>query len=418
MLLKFTYLLSLFFISLSFCQSALPVWPQWQGPNRDSVTLETGLLKEWPVGGPVLLWSADGCGKGYSSVAVTEKMIYTAGTMNNQTYVMAFDMSGKLVWKTVNGDQWKAVKMPWANSYDGSRATPTVDDGIVYHLNDLGLLSAFDAQDGKLKWSVDLPKKFDAVCPDYGYTESVLIDGNQLICSPGGKNGYMVALGKKTGVEIWTNKDIADKTAFASPILFTDKGIRQVVTLTEKSIIGVAADTGKLLWRYPFTNKRQNNIPTPIYSKGYLFATTGYGGGSVLLKLNVTDKKITVDKVWQNGLLDNIHGGVILCDGYLYGSSNEKPAWVCLDFLTGEEKYRDKTLGQGSLVYADGMMYCLTERGTMVLVPCVAKEFKPTGTFEVPKNSTGLYWAHPVVCNGRLYIRHDDKLFTYDIAKK
>jgi outer membrane protein assembly factor BamB len=188
--------------------------------------------------------------------------------------------------------------------------------------------------------------------------------------------------------------------------------------MTEEAIIGVAADTGKLLWRYPFTNKRKNNIPTPIYSKGYVFTSTGYGGGSVLLKLNAKGDKVSVDKVWQNTLLDNIHGGVILRDGYLYGSSNEKPAWFCLDFLTGEEKYRDKSIGQGSLMYADGMIYCLGERGTMLLVPCTPKEFKPTGRFDVPKGGTGLYWSHPVVCNGRLYLRHDDKLFVYNIAKK
>jgi outer membrane protein assembly factor BamB len=417
--LRFIFIITIIIITISICLSASPTWTQWQGLNRDSISTETGLLKEWPEGGPALLWTAEGCGKGYSSVAVTEKMIYTAGTMKNQTFVMAFDMAGKMKWKTVNGEQWKpGATMFWAASYDGARATPTVDNGIVYHLNDLGLLSALDAENGKLKWSANLPKQFESKWPDFGYTESVLIDGNKLICYPGGKKGYMTALNKKTGAVIWSNKDIGDNPAFASPIIFTDQGIRQVVTMTEEAIIGVAADTGKLLWRYPFTNKRKNNIPTPIYSKGYVFTSTGYGGGSVLLKLNAKGDKVSVDKVWQNTLLDNIHGGVILRDGYLYGSSNEKPAWFCLDFLTGEEKYRDKSIGQGSLMYADGMIYCLGERGTMLLVPCTPKEFKPTGRFDVPKGGTGLYWSHPVVCNGRLYLRHDDKLFVYNIAKK
>ncbi len=396
-----------------------PTWPQWQGPGRDAISPETGLLAQWPDGGPALLWTATGCGKGYGSMAVTEGMIYTAGTMENQTFVLAFDKNGKLKWKTANGEQWKAgAKMTWAASYDGARSTPTVDDGLVYQLSDLGLLTAFDAQTGKVKWSVNLPKQFDATYPDFGYTESVLIDGARLICSPGGKKGYMVALDKKTGAVVWANTDIGDNAAFASPILFTDQGIRQLMTLTEEAIISVAADTGKLLWRYPFTNKMKNNIPTPIYSQGYVFASTGYGGGSVLLKLSALDGKVAVSKVWANTLLDNIHGGVILHDGYLYGSSNAKPAWVCLNFLTGEECYREKGVGMGSLLYADGMLYCLGERGAMALVPCTPKAFAPVSRFDVPKGGDGLYWSHPVVCGGRLYLRHADKLYAYDVAKK
>ena len=353
-------------------------------------------------------------------MAVSGGMIYTAGTMNDQTFVMAFDGAGKLQWKTANGAQWKPGQhMPWAASYDGARSTPTVDAGAVYQLSDLGLLTAFDAQTGKIIWSVDLPKQFDAPCPDYGYTESVLIDGPRLICSPGGSKGYMVALDKKTGAMLWANTTIADPTAFASPILFSEQGIRQIVTLTENNIIGVAADSGRLLWKYPFTNHMKNNIPTPIYSPGYVFASTGYGGGSVLLNLNTHDGQVSVSKVWANTLLDNIHGGVILRDGYLYGASNAQPAWVCLNFLTGEQCYRIKALGgMGSLLYADGMLYCLGEHGAMALVPCTPKAFAPSGQFQVPQGGQGLFWSHPVVCGGRLYVRHNDNIYAYDIAKQ
>jgi len=346
-------------------------------------------------------------------------MIYTAGSLEKQSYVLAFDLSGKLKWKTANGGQWKAEeRMPWALSFDGARSTPTVDGETVYHLSDLGTLSAFDAQTGKVRWSLDLPTQFDAVVPGYGYAESVLIDGNHLICTPGGKKGFMVALDKRTGAVLWTNTEVTDRAAYASPILFTDQGIRQLVTLTEAAIIGVAAETGKLLWRYPFTNMRKNNIPTPIYQQGYVFASTGYGGGSVLLKLKVDAGKVSVSKVWANTLLDNIHGGVILRDGYLYGAANDKPAWVCLNFLTGEEVYREKGVGQGSLLYADGMLYCLGERGTMALVPCMPKNYLPVSQFDVPQGGSGLFWAHPVVCGGRLYIRHADKLYAYAISRE
>lgn len=391
-------------------------WPQWNGPQRDNISTETGLLKQWPEGGPKLLWTATGCGKGYSSVAVTEQAIYTAGTSTDGTFVVAFDLAGKLKWRTPNGRQWEAPpKMTWAKTYDGSRATPTVDDGLVYHLNETGRLTAFEAGSGAVVWSVDLPRQFGAEVPDYGYSESVLVDGEKLICYPGGTNGFMVALDKKTGAPLWVNRDIGEGAAFASAVLAADLSPRQVITLTPAAIIGVDALTGKLLWRYPFTNKRENNIPTPIYSKGYVFASTGYGAGSVLLKLTGDGTNAAVSKVWANTELDNVHGGVVLVDGCLYGASHEKPAWLCLDFATGRRRYRDPGVGMGSLTYADGMLYCLGERGTMGLAPCTPERYELAGRFEVPKAGGGLYWAHPVVCGGRLYLRHADCLYAYDV---
>jgi outer membrane protein assembly factor BamB len=317
-------------------------------------------------------------------------MIYTAGTTNRQTFVLAFDKSGALKWRAPNGTPWEAgTNMPWARNYAGSRATPTVNDGRVYHLNETGLLSAFDAASGTLVWSIDILKQFDAACLDYGFTESVLIDGDRVICCPGGRKGFMVALDKKTGSLAWANTEVTDGAAFASPILAEDSGIRQIITLTEEAVIGVDASTGKLLWRYPFTNKRKNNIPTPIYHKGYVFATTGYGSGSVLLKLTVEGSSVSAASVWSNAELDNVHGGVVLVNGFLYGSSHEKPAWICLDFLTGQPRYREKGVGMGSLTFADGMLYCLGERGTMALVPCMADRYSIVSRFEVPRGGEG-----------------------------
>ena len=391
-------------------------WPQWGGPRRDNVSTETGLLKQWPEGGPTLIWTATGCGKGYSSVAVTEQAIYTAGTSTDGTFVIAFDLEGKTKWRAPNGRQWAApTNMPWARSYDGARATPTVDDGLVYHLNETGRLTAFDARNGAVVWSVDFLRQFGAEVPEYGYTESVLIDGDNLICYPGGTNGYMAALNKKTGGTVWVNRDIRDVTAFSSAILAVTPASRQVVTLTTPAIIGVDAVTGKLLWRYPFTNKRENNIPTPIYSKGYVFASTGYGAGSVLLRLTQDGATASVSRVWTSTELDNAHGGVVLVDGFLYGAAHEKPAWICLDFATGQLRYRDKGVGMGSLTCADGMLYCLGERGTMALVTCTPERYGLVSRFDVPKGGEGMYWAHPVVCGSRLYVRHADRLFAYDV---
>jgi len=415
-----TLLLLLCFVTVSgVCFAGEWTWPQWQGPERNSVSKETGLLKEWPKGGPTLLWTAAGCGKGYSSMAVTGRMLYTAGTSNDQTYVLAFDLAGNLKWRMPNGKPWAASPdMSFAKAYDGARATPTVNDGLVYHLNETGHLSAFNAEDGKLVWSLNLLSEFGAKVPDYGYAESVLIDGDKLICYPGGTKGYMAALNKKTGSVIWANTNINLAAAFSSAILAEDQGVRQIITLAETHIIGVNADTGDLLWRHPFTNKRQNNIPTPIYDKGSVYASTGYGSGSIRLKLGVEGKKVTVSQVWANAELDNVHGGVVLMDGFLYGASHEKSVWLCLNAETGQRQWREAGVGNGSVVYADGRLYCLGERGTMALVTCTPKGYELAGSFEVPKGGEGMRWAHPVVCNGRLYIRHADHLYAYDIRAK
>ena len=279
-------------IGSDMSQAGEATWPQWQGTQRDNISTETALLKVWPEGGPTLLWTASGCGKGYSSVAVKDQTIYTAGTTNGETFVTAFDLAGRTKWRSPNGKWWQAdPKMTWARSYGGARGTPTVNDGLVYHLNETGGLSAFDARTGTVVWSLDVSRKFEAKCPDYGYTESVLIDGDRLICCPGGAKGFMVALDKKTGSNMWVNTELTEGVGFASPILADDKGVRQIITLTEENLIGVDVSAGKLLWRYPFTNKRKNN----------------------------------------------------------YGAANEKPAWVCLDFETGQRRYRERGIGMGSV---------------------------------------------------------------------
>jgi len=405
-------------VAAGICLAADPTWPQWRGPRRDDCSTETGLLKQWPAGGPRLRWSAAGCGVGYSSVAVTKDLIYTAGTSNQVTFVVAFDHAGTPRWRSAIGPGWEAgTQMPWAASYDGTRSTPTVDKGFVFQLSDCGLLAAFNAMDGSPVWSVDLLARFDAPCLDYGFTESVLVDGDRVICCPGGRKGLMAALDRKTGSTVWAATNSGDAASFSSPILVEDQGFRQIVALTENHIIAVDAGAGRLLWRHPFTNERKNNISTPIYRKPYLFASTGYGAGSVLLKLAPQGTDMTATVVWTNAALDNAHGGVVMVDGFLYGASHRKPAWVCLEFETGRERYRDPGVGMGSITYADGMLFCLGERGTVALVKCMPATYTELARFDLPKGGRGQFWAHPVVCGGRLYIRHDDRLFAYDIKE-
>jgi outer membrane protein assembly factor BamB len=283
-------------------------------------------------------------------------------------------------------------------------------------LGEMGRLAAFDYKTGKEIWNVELRDKFDAEIPEYGYSESVIIDGDRLYCNPGGKKGYTVCLDRKNGNLIWANTEIQEPVGNNSSIIFEHGGYRQIAGVTSKSIYGLDTKTGKLLWFMEYENSRENNIADPIFHDGYIFASSGYGKGSILIKLKVSGSKIIPETVWQTELMDNLHGGVILHDGYLYGSGHNARGWFCLDFMTGKEMW--KSDGIGSVTYADGMLYCLDERGIMTLVTATPEKYDAVSTFEVPSGGKGMHWAHPVVCGGRLYIRHTDKLFVYDVKGK
>lgn len=390
-------------------------WPSFHGPDRTNKSLETGLLKEWPEEGPGLAWSVSELGEGYSTVSIAEGYLFTAGIIDKTTYVFAFDLNGKLIWKKPNGQSWETTRS-WATGYTGSRSTPTYDNRVVYHLGELGQLTAFDYRTGNEIWSINLREQFDAEIPEYGYSESIYIDGDHLYCNPAGKKGYIVCLDKNNGELIWTNTDVPGNVGFSSSVLFDHGDYRQIVGMSSNSVYGVDSKTGKLLWVVNFENDRSNNVSDPIVYNGYVFASSGYGKGSILIKLTRSGNNITPEIVWQTDLMDNHHGGILLHNGYVYGSGHNARGWFCLDFLTGKQIW--KSNGKGSLTYADGMLYCLDERGRMTLVTATPEKYDAVSTFEVPNGGKGMYWAHPVVCNGRLYIRHTDKLFVYDIKGK
>ena len=402
-------------ISPSALGAAKREWPCFHGPKRDNKSTETGLLKTWPDGGPELLWTAPGLGKGYSSVSIADGLIYTAGMVGKQTSVFALDMEGKQKWRTPNGQSWEAT-MRHAVAYAGSRGTPTHDDGLVYHLGENGRIAALDAKTGQEAWHLDLLKQFNAKTAKYGLAESVLIDGDRLICCPGGTRGYMVCLEKKTGKEVWANADIKGPVGYCSPVIAKFGGFRQILSMSAEELFGVDAKTGKLLWRVKHGNKRKNSATDPIFFKGYVFASTGYGKGSTVVRLKPVEGGIKAERVWASKLMDNHHGGVVLLDGYLYGSGHQSRGWFCLDLLTSRAAWNSR--GKGSLTYADGMLYCLEEGGRMALAEATPEEFRIVSSFNVPKGGAGLHWAHPVVCGGRLYVRHADKLFAYDIRAK
>lgn len=388
-------------------------WPQWRGPNRDGISKETGLLKEWATDGPPLLWTARGMGPGYGSVAVANGLIYTAGNVGSEMKMTAVSLDGKIKWQESCGPAFRG-------GYAGSRGTPTIEGGRAYYETPDGNVACLDAATGRQVWSVNVGQKFRAQKIGWALSESVLIDGDNVICTPGGRDAGVVALNKNTGDTVWVCKELSDKAGYSSPIAFEFRGVRQIVQMTGHAAVGIHARTGRLLWRHPHKTAHDANIPTPIFYKGTVFIDSGYGSGGGLLKLDVSSSRASVSQPWRTRDLDNHHGGVVLVDGYLYGSShsNQGGKWVCVDIRTGRTMHTGSGVGKGSVTYADGMLYTLNEKGTMGLVPATPRGHKVVGQFQLPRGGSGQSWAHPVVCGGRLYIRHGDALHAFDIKAK
>jgi outer membrane protein assembly factor BamB len=389
-------------------------WPRFHGHDFLNKSTETGLLSAWPEAGPSLAWQVAGIGEGYSSVTIADGLIYTSGKSENQTYVYAFGMDGKLVWKKPNGTAWD-VQVAWASTYNGSRSTPTYDDGVIYHLSEAGRLSAYNSKTGDLIWARELTRDFQAEIPMYGFSESVTIDGNSLYVRPGGKTGFQVCLNKITGETIWVNNEIPGSCGYNSLVIKDLLGYRQVIGASSNCYYGVDSKTGKLLWKVDFENKYGVNSNDAIVFNEFIFLSTTQKG-CMLIKLSLSGQEIITDMVWQTELMDNYHGGFVLHDGYVFGTGTSARSWFCLEFQTGRQMW--KMPGSGSLTYADGTLYLYDEKGTMKLVKATGDHFENTGEFKVPAGGKGPYWAHPVVCGGRLYLRHDDTIFAYDIANK
>jgi outer membrane protein assembly factor BamB len=390
-------------------------WPCFHGADRSNRSNETGLLKSWPEGGPSLLFTISGLGEGFNSTSIGGGLIYTAGKTGDQSWIFAFDMNGKLVWKKRSGEPWK-VTVSWASSYNGPRSTPTYDNGVVYHLSETGKLSAYKSKDGSVIWTRDLPKDFSAEIPMYGYAESVRVEGDNLYVRPGGQKGYQACLDKKTGKTIWATTGISGDYGYSSTIISDFGGFHQILGSSNTCYYSMDAKTGKILWIADFRNKYEINCTDPIVYNDYVFMTSGEGKGCMLIKQKKTANGITTEKVWETQLMDNYFGGVLLYNGYLFGCGSDARGWYCIDFMTGKQMW--KTNGEGSLTFADGMLYLYDVKGIMKLVKASPEKFDKTGEFKVPKGGEGPYWAHPVVCGGRLYLRQADKIFVYNIASK
>ena len=382
-------------------------WPRFHGPKGDNLSTETGLLRQWPKDGPRLLWTAKGLGPGYASVAIAGGTIYTTGNHKDQSTVFALDMAGKILWQSPCG-------AGWTGSYPGMKATPTVEDDRLYIETPHGIVSCLNAKTGRPIWSVDILKEFEGKNLQWALAESILLDGPRAICCPGGNKGSVVALDKMTGKTVWAAKSTGDNAGYATPTLVEYQGLRIILNMTAKALIGVNADDGDLLFRHPHETSYDVNATTPLFYDGQVFITSGYGSGGEMLRIKVDGKKASLEKLWDAKQLDNHHGGVILLDGCIYGCSYG-PKWICLDWQTGKVLYAERGVGKGSLTYADGMLYTLSEKRAMGLVEANPKAHKVVSQFKLPPGGEGESWAHPVVCGARLYLRHGDALFCYQV---
>ncbi|MCP4710404.1 MAG: PQQ-like beta-propeller repeat protein, partial [Planctomycetes bacterium] len=390
-------------------------WSQFRGPNRDGKSVETGLLKQWPDGGPKLLWATkEDLGKGWSHPVIANDTIYTLGNFRQDGILFALDMDGQLKWKKTYGPEWYRTR-------PGTRSVPTIDGDRIYFFSGVGTLYCYDAKNGEQKWVFEAAEKYQGTPPRWAYAESPLIAGDVVFCTPGGKLATMVALNKITGEVIWETKELTDGSAYCSPILINHGGNKIIVTMTNKGVVGIDPASGKLLWKDPFAEYMDarmgsTNPVSPTYHDGFIYTTAGYDAGGALLKLSPDGASVT--RQWVDTTLDNHHGGVIIKDGYIYGSnflSNTEGNWCCLEFKTGKVMYETTWNNKGSMIYADGLLYCYDdERGNLALVKPDPAGFEVVSSFQITQGS-GEHWAHPVICDGRLYIRRGKSMMAYDI---
>ena len=381
-------------------------WPGWRGPTRDGRSADTGLLKAWPAEGPALLWKAEGIGKGYSSVAAVGDTVYATGDVGEELTIFAFDANGKERWRLAQGPAF-------TKSYGGSRSTPVVDGNRLYVIGGNGLVTCHDTETRKLLWQREL-KEFGGRPGGWGYSESALVVDDKVVVTPGGKTG-LVALNKLTGEDVWRS-DAEFSAHYASAIAIREGGATLVVQGTGAGLVAVDAKDGKKVWSNGFSGGNTANCPDPVYGEGFLFWANGYGKGGICFQVERKDGAWSFTELWQTRDMVNHHGGYIIDKGHVYGNHNG--GWSCIELKTGAAKWKDaKGVGKGSIAFADGMLYLFGERaGRAGLAAANPEAFAMSGEMSVAGD--GPSWAHPVVANGRLYLRYDTNLYCFDIKAK
>jgi outer membrane protein assembly factor BamB len=392
-------------------------WPGWRGPNRDGISTEAGLLKAWPRGGPKLLWSVDGLGGGYSTPSVADGKLYVLGDHKGEEYVHALKVpGGKKLWSVKIGKIGENRDCP---PYPGPRSTPTINDGLVYALGSDGDLVCLKVDDGKVVWRHHLEKDFKGNRSEWAYAESPLIDGERLICTPGGPIAAVMCLNKKTGKVIWkTPMEVPNQASFSSPVIGYAGKRKTYVVWMGPALVGFDAATGKQLWRYR-KNTGGVNAMTPIVHDGHVFSSAAgdeTAGGDALLKFAPTKDGVDVKQVYLKDGMKNFHGGAVRIGESLYGTG--KSGLVCLDWKTGKVRWKNRSVGSGSIIAAGGCLYVRNGQGVVALVEVNEKEHKELGRLRQPKRSKLNAFAQPVVANGVLYLRDGDLLFAYDVAEK
>jgi outer membrane protein assembly factor BamB len=391
-------------------QSVSSDWPQWRGPDRNGLSKETGLLSQWPRSGPPVAWSAAMLGAGYGSIAVQGDRVYVQGMRNRQSVVSTLNRAdGKLVWVRILGPAGDNDRGP------GPRGTPTIDGDRVYALSETGDLACLRAADGTVIWQRNILKEFKGGNPYWLLSESPLIDGDRVIVTPGGRGAGVVALDKMSGKTVWVSKDLSDGAGYSSPIVADVGGVRTIMTFTADAGVGVRASDGKLMWRNTSPSNGTANIATPVYSDGKVFYTSSYGTGGALLGLRASGNEVRAQEIYFTRDMKNHHGGVVLVNGYIYGYNDS--ILTCLEFASGKMVWRDRSVGKGAVTYADGHLYILSEVNVVGLVEATPAGYREKGRFSIADQGLPS-WAHPVVSGGRLYIRNQGTLTSYDVRAR
>jgi outer membrane protein assembly factor BamB len=392
-----------FIISTSFAQEVL----QFRGANRSGTYKESNLLKSWPVTGPNLLWEYEGIGNGYGSPAITSKNIFIEGEIDTMNYLFALDLSGKIQWKTKIGKEWVI-------NYPGVRTTPSIENDLIYISTGWGKVTCIEASSGKEKWSVDMIKEFHAKQITFGFSESVLVEDNKVYISPGSADTSVVALDRFTGKTLWISKTLGEKTAYCSPLLIKLQARNILVTFSAHALLGIDTKDGKLLWSHKQESQGDVHVNTPLYENGNIYYITSDGNGSVKLKLS--DDGTSITQVWRNPMCDNAFGAFIKVNDYIYTSGYEKRVYYALDANSGTITDSVK-FDRGAIISADNLLYLYNERGQVGLFSPNGPKLEQISSFKITKG-TKAHYAHPVICNGILYIRHGKSLLAYDIKNK
>jgi len=381
---------------------------QWRGADRSGIYDETGLLKEWPLEGPKLLWNFDGLDKGYSSVTIAGGKIFTTGETEGIGTLYALSMDGALLWKKEYGKEWN-------DAYPAARTTPVYYKGFLYMATGHGEALCLNAETGQKVWGVDMKAKFGTRIPKFGYVEAPVIFDDKIYFTPGGESVSIVALNPKTGETMMESKTTGEESSYCSPLLYHYKDKDYISTSLAGNVIGIDASDGSFLWKVPQINTYNIHANTPLYKDGHIFNLTGYKGGGVMLKLSDDGKSVT--ELWRNTTLDNQMGGAIWINDHIVGSGHESDRnWQCLDAKTGLVLYKTNAIGKGAVVYADGLYYCYSETGELGIMELNETGFVLKSKFRIQLGSEQ-HWAHPVIENGILYLRHGKSLMAYSLKK-